>query len=143
MELLQRATIASGRRMQWVCGAEVLGEARAAAAALARSHGLCVDLWCIDDWAGLARDGIACERRWLQGRCGEVGSRFERLMAPTRGPILAVTRGPRELPEMLRAFAPAGRRYLSLSGSDVDALSATALRLDRETDIEWAKLSVS
>ncbi len=103
MELLQRATIASGRRMQWVCGPEVLGEARAAAAALARSHGLCVDLWRIDDWARLARDGIACERRWLQGRCGEVGSRFERLMAPTRGPILAVTRG-------LSQFERVGRR---------------------------------
>lgn len=141
MNLLQHATIASGRRMQWVCGAEVVDEALAVAAMLARSYGIGVDLWRIDDWAVMAQEGVACERRWRQGEGAEVGSRFERLMAPTQGPILAITRGPRDGPEMLRAFAPAGRRYLSLSGSDVDALLATALRLDVETDIEWAKLS--
>lgn len=141
MELLQRATTASGRHMQWICGAEVVGEALAVAALLARSHGIGIDLWRIDDWAGMAQDGIACERHWRQGERAQVGSRFERLMAPTQGPILAITRGPRDGPEMLRAFAPVGRRYLSLSGPDVDALLATALRLDGETDIEWAKLS--
>jgi pyruvate dehydrogenase E1 component len=141
MELLQPATIASGRRMQWVCGADVVDEALAVAAVLARVHGIGIDLWRIDDWAAMAQEGVACERRWRRGEGAEVGSRFERLIAPTQGPILAVTRGPRALPEMLRAFAPAGRRYLSLSGPDVDALLATALRLDRETDIEWAKMS--
>ena len=141
MELLRHAPALSGRRMQWVCGAEVVGEALAVAAAVARSHGIGVDLWRIDDWAAIAQEGIACERGWRQRERAEVGSRFERLMAPTQGPILAVTRAPRELPEMLRAFAPAGRRYLSLSGDDVDALRETALRLDGETDIEQAKLS--
>lgn len=141
MNLLQHAPIASGRRMQWVCGAEVVDEALAVAAELARSYGIGVDLWRIADWAGMAQEGIACEQRWLRGDGVDVGSRFERLMAPTQGPILAITRGPREGPEMLRAFVPAGRRYLSLCGPDVDALRATALRLDVETDIEWAKLS--
>ena len=141
MNLLQTSTIASGRRMQWVCGAEVVDEALAVAAELARSYGIGVDLWRIDDWAGMAQDGIACERRWREGDGAAVGSRFERVMAPTQGPILAITRGPRDQPEMLRAFVPAGRRYLSLSGSAVDTLHATALRLDVETDIEWSKLS--
>lgn len=140
MELLQRAR-ASGRRMQWVCGAEVVDEALAAAAVLARSHGIGVDLWRITDWAAMAQDGVECERRWRQGECPHVHSRFEQLMAPTHGPILAITRGPRALAEMLRAFAPEGRRYLSLSGQDVDALHATALRLDGETDIAWSRLS--
>lgn len=141
MHLLQPAAIASGRRMQWVCDAGVVEEARAIAAVLARSHGIGVDVWCIEDWTAMAQEGIACEQRWRQGEADAVGSCFERLLAPTPGPILAVTRGPREAPEMLRAFVPAGRRYLSLSGSAVDTLHATALRLDVETDIEWAKLS--
>lgn len=141
MKLLQRASTASGRRMQWVCGAEVVDEASAVAAELARSCGIGVDLWRIDDWADMAQEGVACERRWREGGGTAVGSQFERLMAPTQGPILAITRGPRDQPEMLRAFAPAGRRYLSLSGPDVDALRAAALRLDGETDIEWANLS--
>ncbi|RZI73751.1 MAG: hypothetical protein EOP13_10800 [Pseudomonas sp.] len=142
MELLQHAAIASGRRMQWICGVEVVSEAMSTVAVLASSHGLRIDLWRIDDWAALAEEGIACERRWRLGHRAEVGSRFERLITPTQGSILAITRRPRELPEMLRAFVPAGRRYLSLSGSDVDALHAAALRLDSETDTEWAKLGV-
>ena len=141
MNLLQHAPVAAGRRMQWVCGVEVIDEAAAVAAELACSYGIGVDLWRIDDWAGMAQDGIACERRWREGDGAAVGSRFERLMTPTHGPILAITRGPRDGPEMLRAFVPTGRRYLSLCGSDVDALRATALRLDVETDIEWAKLA--
>ena len=98
MNLLQTSTIASGRRMQWVCGAEVVDEALAVAAELARSYGIGVDLWRIDDWAGMAQDGIACERRWREGDDAAVVSRFEQLMAPTQGAILAITRGPRDGP---------------------------------------------
>lgn len=141
MELLRHAPASSGRRMQWVCGEEVVSEAVAVAAGLAQSHGIGVDLWRVDDWAALAQEGIACERRWRKGEGREVQSRFERLLAPTQGPILAVTRAPRELPEMVRAFVPAGRRFLSLSGDDVAALREAALRLDGETDIEQSKLS--
>lgn len=142
MELLQRAT-GPGRRMQWVCGAEVVERARDVAAVLARSHGIGIDLWRIDDWAAMAQDGIDGERRWRRGESLRVLSRFEALMAPTQGAILAITRTQRAVPELLRAFAPAGRRYLSLSGDDVDALHEAALRLDAEIDIEWSNLSAT
>ncbi|MDM0086955.1 MULTISPECIES: hypothetical protein [unclassified Variovorax] len=142
MKLLQRAT-GPGRRMQWVCGAEVVELALAVAAVLARSHGIGADLWRIDDWAAMAQDGIDAEGRWRRGESARVLSRFDALLAPTQGAILAVTRAPRAVPELLRAFAPAGRRYLSLSGDDVEALHPTALRLDAEIDIEWSNLSAT
>lgn len=142
MKLLQRAA-GPGRRMQWVCGAEVVELALAMAAVLARSHGIGADLWRIDDWAAMAQDGIDAEGRWRRGESARVLSRFDALLAPTQGAILAVTRAPRAAPELLRAFAPAGRRYLSLSGDDVEALHPTALRLDAEIDIEWANLSTT
>ena len=126
--------------MQWVCGAEVVELALAVAAVLARSHGIGADLWRIDDWAAMAQDGIDAEGRWRRGESLRVLSRFDALLAPTQGAILAVTRKGRAVPELLRAFAPAGRRYLSLSGDDVDALRETALKLDAEIDIEWANL---
>lgn len=140
MQLLQSAR-APGRRMQWVCGAEVVETARHVADTLARSHGIGVDLWRIDDWTAMARQGMACERPWRQGERLRIDSRFEQLLEATPGPILAVTRGDRSLPEMLRAFAPAGRVYLSLSGDDIDALGATALRLDALAQAEWVGLS--
>jgi len=127
--------------MQWLCGAEVVGEAQAVAAALARSHAIGVDLWRVDDWTALAHEGASCERQWRRGERPWVGSRFETLMTPTQGPILAITQQARAVPEMLRAFVPAGRRYLSLCDHDVGAILEAALRLDAEIDTAWAKLS--
>ena len=141
MQLLHCART-TGRRMQWICGAEVVDIARRVADGLARSQGIGVDLWQIDDWVVMAQQGIACERQWRQGARLRIDSRFEQLLAATPGPILAVTQGERSLPEMLRAFVPAGRVYLSLSGDDgIDALGATAVRLDALAQAEWVGLS--
>lgn len=132
-----------GPHLQWVCGAEVVDIALRTAALLERSHGVGVDVWRVDDWAALVEEGVLNERLWLQGLRPKINSRFERLLASTHGPILAMTHGPRSTPEQLRAFAPAGRRYLSLGEADAATIVQASTRLADEDGSDWIRLAVT
>lgn len=121
----------------------MLDDALRTAAQLERSHAMGVDLWRVDDWGALVEEGIAHERLWLQGLRPKIDSRFERLLAATHGSILALTRGERATPELLRAFAPPGRRYLSVGGADAASMVQAALRLAEDDGGEWIRLAVT
>jgi pyruvate dehydrogenase E1 component len=104
-------------RVQLMGSGAIMGEVLKAAAILEREHGVAADVSSVTSYVELARDGIAQERLWREGRQDEVHSWFERLLAPTVGPLIAATDYVRALPEMVRAFVPAGRRYVTL-GTD-------------------------
>jgi pyruvate dehydrogenase E1 component len=142
MERVHSLTRASGMQMQWLCGPELLHRAEQAAALIALSSRVRVNVWRVSNWSEMAAQGIAMEQLWLQGRRARVQSHFETLLQTTRGPILAVCSDTRAVAEMLRAFVPPNRRYLSLCGdSDVSVIVRAALRLEHETLCEFVALS--
>ena len=65
----------------------------------------------------LARDGMACERRRVLGESEGKQAWATQLLRDTPGPVVAATDYVRAVPEQLRAWVPAGRRYVTL-GTD-------------------------
>lgn len=112
-----RAGPESARRVQLLGSGAIMGEVLKAAHVLEREHGIAVDVWSVTSYVELAREGVEQERDWRHGRREAVDSWFEQRLAPTSGPIVAATDYVRALPELVRAFVPAGRRYLTL-GTD-------------------------
>ncbi|MCJ0761647.1 alpha-ketoglutarate dehydrogenase [Variovorax terrae] len=94
----------------------ILTEVIQAAQQLA-ARGIASEVFSVTSWSELARDGQACEQRALAGEA-EPGRPFitEQLQA-SQGPVIAATDYVRAVPESVRAFIPAGRRYLTL-GTD-------------------------
>ena len=97
----------------------ILTEVIQAAHALA-AEGVGVDVLSITSWSELARDGE------LHGEAGHLHT----LLAGTQGPVIAATDYVRALPESVRAFVPAGRRYRTL-GTDGFGRSDTRAALRR------------
>ena len=64
----------------------------------------------------LARDGMACERWRALGQSADTAWATQ-VLSTTPGPIVAATDYVRAVPEQLRAWVPAGRRYVTL-GTD-------------------------
>ena len=87
------------------------------AAQLLAAGGVTCDVFSITSWSELARDGLACEQRALQGAANPGTPFIAQQLAASHGPIIAATDYVRALPESIRAFVPEGRRYLTL-GTD-------------------------
>ncbi len=102
------------------------------AAELLVAEGFEVTVLSVTSWSELARDGQACERRALAGEA-EPGVEtpsvetpgvktpgvpwLTQQLAETSGPVIAATDYVRAVPESVRAWVPAGRRYVTL-GTD-------------------------
>ncbi len=86
------------------------------AAQLLAAEGIAVDVFSVTSWSELARDGAAQEAAALRGEPVAVPFIAQQL-ARGAGPIVAATDYVRAVPESVRAYLPAGRRYLSL-GTD-------------------------
>ncbi len=123
------------RRVQLFGSGAILGEVVKAAVVLERDHAIAADVWSATSYVELARDGVAAERAWRHGETPTIDSWFARQLAPTRGPIVAATDYVRALPEMVRAYVPDGRRYVTL-GTDGFGRSDSraALRAHFEVD---------
>ncbi|MFN8895137.1 MAG: transketolase-like TK C-terminal-containing protein, partial [Betaproteobacteria bacterium] len=97
----------------------ILHEALAAARLLAAEFGVAATVASVTSWSELAREGMACERARTLGappqQAGEPWVTAQ--LAATDGPIIAATDYVRAVPEQIRAFVPAGRRYATL-GTD-------------------------
>ncbi|WCM95024.1 alpha-ketoglutarate dehydrogenase [Acidovorax sp. NCPPB 2350] len=108
----------------------ILTEVIAAARRLA-AEGVDATVVSVTSWSELARDGMACERR--EGAAPWVA----RVLAGTRGPVVAATDYVRAVPEAVRAYVPEGRGYVTL-GTDGFGRSDTraALRGFFGVDVE-------
>ena len=94
----------------------ILHEVLEAAQWLREHWGVAADLASATSFSELARDGMACERRRVLG--GEAPLPWAtQVLEGTAGPIVAATDYVRAVPEQLRAWVPAGRRYVTL-GTD-------------------------
>ncbi|MDM0014597.1 alpha-ketoglutarate dehydrogenase [Variovorax sp. J22P168] len=86
------------------------------AAQLLAAEGIACEVFSVTSWSELARDGAACEAAALRGEPA-VQPFIARQLAGGSGPIVAATDYVRAVPESVRAWLPAGRRYLTL-GTD-------------------------
>lgn len=117
----------------------ILTEVIRAAEQLA-TEGIASDVYSVTSWSELARDGIACEQRTLAGY-GAPGIPFvAQQLATSSGPVIAATDYARAVPEQVRAFVPAGRRYLTL-GTDGFGRSDTRAALRAFFQVDAAAIA--
>jgi pyruvate dehydrogenase E1 component len=112
----------------------ILHEVLAAAALLAADWNVAAEVCSVTSFSELAREAIAAERR------GDADDTHEppyvtQALAPTPGPIVAATDYVRAVPEQIRAFVPAGRRYATL-GTDGFGRSDTRAELRRFFEVD-------
>jgi pyruvate dehydrogenase E1 component len=103
------------RRVSLLGSGAILTEVIEAAQQLA-ADGVPVDVFSVTSWSELARDGLACEQRALEG-AEEPGIPYLTTQLAGQGPVVAASDYVRAVPESIRAFVPPGRRYLTL-GTD-------------------------
>jgi pyruvate dehydrogenase E1 component len=87
------------------------------AAELLAAEGVEVTVLSVTSWSELARDGVACEQRAIDGDVAPGTPWLAQQLAGTQGPVIAATDYVRAVPETVRAFVPDGRRYITL-GTD-------------------------
>jgi pyruvate dehydrogenase E1 component len=80
------------------------------------AQGIASEVVSVTSWSELARDGMRCDARELQGEGTQVPY-LRSLLAAGQGPIVAATDYVRAVPEQVRAYLPEGRRYTTL-GTD-------------------------
>ena len=107
----------------------ILTEVILAAELLVR-QGIAASVLSVTSWSELARDGMACERRQLDGDVAAGTPWVTQVLAGTRGPVIAATDYVCAVPESVRAFVSEGRRYLTL-GTDGFGRSDTRAALRR------------
>src|SRR5450830_1323196 len=117
----------------------ILTEVVKAAQQLA-AEGFTVDVVSVTSWSELARDGQACEARALAGERDPGTPWLTALLADTEGPVIAATDYVRAVPESVRAWVPAGRRYLSL-GTDGFGRSDTRAALRAFFGVDAAQVA--
>jgi pyruvate dehydrogenase E1 component len=103
------------RRVTLLGSGAILTEVLKAARLLA-AEGIGSDVFSVTSWSELARDGAECERREL---AGDVAPRpfVSQQLEGSAGAIVAASDYVRAVPESIRAYVPAGRRYITL-GTD-------------------------
>jgi len=114
------------------------------AARLLAEQGIEATIFSVTSWSELARDGQACEARALaddnpsDGRTAFITSR----LADSEGPVIAASDYVRAVPEGIRAFVPAGRRYLTL-GTDGFGRSDTRAALRAFFAVDAASIAAT
>jgi pyruvate dehydrogenase E1 component len=133
-----RAASGEGRRITLLGSGAILTEVLEAARQLAE-EGIAAEVFSVTSWSELARDGQACEARALAGDA-EPGQPFiAQQLAGGSGPVVAATDYVRAVPESIRAFLPADRRYLTL-GTDGFGRSDTRAALRRFFGVDAASI---
>jgi pyruvate dehydrogenase E1 component len=116
----------------------ILTEVIAAARQLA-AEGIGCEVFSVTSWSELARDGQACDARALRGEPAAEPPFVTRQLGPGSAPVIAATDYVRALPESIRAYIPAGRRYLTL-GTDGFGRSDTRAALRRFFGVDAASI---
>ena len=117
----------------------ILTEVIKAAEQLA-AQGITVFVYSITSWSELARDGIVCETALLKDETPPGTPYLYQQLEHSEGPIIAATDYVRALPESVRAYVPAGRRYLTL-GTDGFGRSDTRAALRSYFGVDAATIS--
>jgi pyruvate dehydrogenase E1 component len=126
----------SQQRVTLLGSGAILAEVIRAAEQLA-TQGIASDVYSVTSWSELARDGVACEQRALEGETDAGVPFIAQQLAGSRGPIIAATDYVRAVPEQVRAFVPEGRRFITL-GTDGFGRSDTRAALRRFFGVDAA-----
>jgi pyruvate dehydrogenase E1 component len=115
----------------------ILGEVIKAAALLAK-QGIAAEVFSVTSWSELARDGVRCEQSAIDG-LGNTTPFVQQQLQSGSGPVIAATDYVRAVPESIRAYLPAGRRYLTL-GTDGFGRSDTRQELRQFFRVDAASI---
>ncbi len=104
------------------------------------ARGIGVDVYSVTSWSELARDGAACEAAALDGKPGDAAPApfLRQQLGSFSGPVIAASDYVRAVPETVRAYLPAGARYLTLGTdgfgrSDTRAMLRGFFRVDADS----------
>ncbi len=134
-----QGTVAPQRQVTLLGSGAILTEVVKAAALLA-AEGIQATVVSVTSWSELAREGIACEARALAGEADTGTPWIAQVLAGTAGPVIAASDYVRAVPESVRAFVPAGRRYLTL-GTDGFGRSDTRAALRSHFGVDAAHIA--
>jgi pyruvate dehydrogenase E1 component len=126
-------------RVQLFGSGAIMGEVLKAARQLEQEHGVAADVWSVTSYIELAREGADCEQLWRHGKGPADQSWLGLQLQRSVGPIIAATDYVRALPELVRAFLPAGRRYVTL-GTDGFGRSDSRAALRRHFEVDAAAI---
>lgn len=115
----------------------ILPEVIKAAQQLAE-QGIASTVYSITSWSELTRQAQAVEATELAGEKAEAAF-ITQLLQNSQGPILAASDYVRAVPESIRAYLPAGRRYLTL-GTDGFGRSDTRAQLREYFGVDAARI---
>ncbi len=115
----------------------ILGEVIKAASLLAE-QGVAAEIFSVTSWSELARDGVRCEQSAIDG-LGNTAPFVQQQLQSGSGPVIAATDYVRAVPESIRAYLPAGRRYLTL-GTDGFGRSDTRQELRQFFRVDAASI---
>ena len=109
------------------------------AARLLAEEGIAAEVFSVTSWSELARDGAASQAAALRGEPAPQPFIASQLGDGT-APIVAATDYVRAVPESIRAFLPAERRYLTL-GTDGFGRSDTRAALRAHFGVDAAQIA--
>jgi len=116
----------------------ILTEVIKAARQLA-DRGVTAYVYSVTSWSELARDGLACQDARLAGSATAGVPFIYTQLGTSQGPIIAATDYVHALPESVRAYLPADRRYLTL-GTDGFGRSDTRAALREYFGVDAAAI---
>jgi pyruvate dehydrogenase E1 component len=116
----------------------ILTEVVKAAQQLAQ-QGIASEVFSITSWSELARDGLHCEQRAQRGE-SHIRPWLHEMLGASKAPIVAATDYVRVVPESVRAYLPAGRRYATL-GTDGFGRSDTRAALREFFGVDAAAIA--
>jgi pyruvate dehydrogenase E1 component len=116
----------------------ILTEVIKAAKQLA-AQGVTTYVYSVTSWSELARDGLACQDARLAGSATPGIPFIYTQLGTSQGPIIAATDYVHALPESVRAYLPADRRYLTL-GTDGFGRSDTRAALREYFGVDAAAI---
>jgi pyruvate dehydrogenase E1 component len=102
-------------------------------------QGITAFVYSVTSWSELARDGLACQEALLADTNTETIPFIYSQLANSQGPIVAATDYVHALPESVRAYLPADRRYLTL-GTDGFGRSDTRAALREYFGVDAAAI---
>jgi pyruvate dehydrogenase E1 component len=102
-------------------------------------QGVTAYVYSVTSWSELARDGLACQDARLAGSATAGVPFIYKQLGTSQGPIVAATDYVHALPESVRAYLPADRRYLTL-GTDGFGRSDTRAALREYFGVDAAAI---
>ena len=128
-------------RVQLLGSGTILREALRAAELLEKDWDIAADVWSVTSFTELRRSGMETERsNRLHTSARPQQTWVEECLAPTAGPIIAVSDYVRAVPDLIRTWVP--RRYISL-GTDGFGRSDTREALRRFFEIDYLSIALS